>query len=474
MPLNEEITSLSVSQSQAEAVKSSQMRVDLLFEELTITFQPQNDGSFQLQARSALGEIHEQPFRMPFTNEEVEFLLEQLDDSTNHSMRRLRRNGPEMVMDVGIRLFYALFDGAIGFHRQQLLLQARKQGRSMRFRLIMESSKLADLPWEFLYDETRADFMGLSRYSPLIRQWKTPPSPPLGPIELPLHILIVTADVHSQSEVAQEVKLLRKLQAEFNTTCEIKVVENADRNALFQALKEDSYHIFLFIGNGQSISLEHNLTTDTSSGHTQALALMPEENQQAKSQHAWDLIHADALIEVLHQQEMLRLVHLNGPHTDWLARELTHAAPATIGIRGAVTEPAYQAFSRAFYRALLTSKPLERAVTLGRQKMDHNRAGTREWGHVVFYMQSTRGTLLPEEVSETSSVMFKTASVSAPIEAPKEEESKLLALHLAIHRRNLDELNRRYRDYEHSIPNFLIRQVEDTKQKIAELEEMMI
>lgn len=470
MRLNKEITFLSPRPQQAVVVEPSRVGANPLVDELTITFQRQDDASYQLQASSALGEMKGQPFRAPFKNEELTLLLEQLADSGNHSMRRLRRNGPEMVMDVGMRLFYALFDGAIGTDSQQLLLQARKEGRSVRFRLVIASPELAYLPWEFLYDETRADFLGLSRYSPLIRQWGKRPSSSLAAIELPLRILVVTADVHSQIESLQEGKLLRELQAEFNHVCLVEVVENANRERFFQALNEYSYHILLFIGNGHPLSLESNQDQPTFS-HAQALALMPQEGKPLKSQRTWDLLHAKELIEVLRHKKTLRLVHLNGPHTDWLARELTDAVPATIGIRGAVTETAYQAFSQAFYRALITGQPLERAVTLGRQKMDHHRAGTREWSHVVFYMQSKQGILLPSGASDASPIVFE--STSTQINLPKREEWELLELHLAIHRCNLDVLNERGATYQDAIPNFLLRQQQETKEKIARLEAQM-
>lgn len=457
MPLNEEITLLS----------PSPVGANPLVDELTIRFVRQDDALYQLRASSALGEMKGQPFRAPFRNEELLFLLEQLAESANHSMRRLRRNGPEMVMDVGMRLFYALFDGAIGSHGQQLLLQARKEGRSVRIRLVMTEPALAYLPWEFLYDETRADFLGLSRYSPLVRQWGKLPLSSLCPIELPLRILVVTADVHSQIESLQEGKLLRELQAEFNHVCLVEVVENANRDRFFEALNEYSYHILLFIGNGHPLSLESNQNQPTFS-HAQALALMPQESKSLKSQRTWDLLHAKELIEVLRHKKSLRLLHLNGPHTDWLARELTDVVPATIGIRGAVTETAYQAFSKAFYRALITGQPLERAVTLGRQKMDHHRAGTREWSHVVFYMQSKQGILLPSGAADASPVQFESASTQ--INLPKKEEWELLALHLAIHQRNLDVLNERGATYQEAVPNFLLRQQQETKEKIAQLE----
>ena len=466
MSLSEGITSLAP--RRAVAVELSRVRVGPLFDELTITFERQDDASYRLWASSSLGEVTGQPFHVPFTDEEVALLLQQLADSGNHARRRLRRNGPEMVMDVGMRLFYALFERAIGSHGQQLLLQARQQGRSVRIRLLMASPELAALPWELLYDEARADFVGLSMYSPLIRQWGKPPASSLGRIELPLRLLVVTADVYSQGESSQEIEALRQLQAEFHEIFEVKEVRDVNRQAFLKALSDYSYHILLFIGNGHPLSPNRDQYDSLPAG-AQALALMPEVGKSPKSQRTWELIHAKELIEALRHKETLRLVHLNGPHTDWLARELTEAVPATIGIRGAVTETAYQAFSQAFYRALLACQTVERAVTLARQKMDHHRAGTREWSHVVFYMQSEEGALLPDGASDACRPVPE--STSLPIDAQKEEEWEVLELHLAIYKRNLEVLNERYATYQNTIPDFLRRQQQDTKEKIDRLEE---
>ena len=132
-----------------------------------------------------------------------------------------------------------------------------------------------------------------------------PASPPAeqehGPRHLdgesPLRILVVVADVHSQSEASQEIEILRKLQADFKAECEIQVVEHVNRERLFQALNEYSYHILLFIGNGHPLLLDSNSVHPTPS-QAQALALIPEENKSAKSQRTWDLLHAQELIEV--------------------------------------------------------------------------------------------------------------------------------------------------------------------------------
>ena len=444
------------------------------YDELCITFHHRGGGDYTLTARSPLGIVPEHKFRPPFTYQELEPLLDRLEDSTVGLMRRVRESGPDPVMNVGRRLFYALCEGPIGAHCQQLLTQAREPGRSVCLLLVMDAPELARLPWEFLYDEARSDFVGLSMHSPLMRQWGHEPGGELEPIVPPLRILVVTADVHSQLESEEEVQTLRGLQAEFSKICELDVVSNATREEFLTALKEKYYHVLLFIGNGHQPPTSKNIV-DWKELESQTLALIPTENNHSRWRHPWDLVRAEELINILRDKEDLRLVHLNGPYTEWLAAQLSRVAPATLGIRGAVTEPAYQAFSEGFYRALFSGLPLEGAVTQGRQKMDHHRAGSREWSHVVFYMQNKQGELLPQHSAEAYPITFDVRAT--PIEPPapleQEEEWKLLEMRLAIHKSNLDVLKERGTKYQGAIPAFLLHQREETEEKIDLIEAQM-
>src|SRR6516165_1448793 len=86
------------------------------------------------------------------------------------------RRGPQTVIDpikdVGARLFNSLFRGTLGHAYSEALSIAESTGKRLRVAIRVEddSHRLSDLPWEFLFDPIRNDFLALSRRSILIRE----------------------------------------------------------------------------------------------------------------------------------------------------------------------------------------------------------------------------------------------------------------------------------------------------------------
>ncbi|MGB0388824.1 MAG: CHAT domain-containing protein [Ardenticatenaceae bacterium] len=467
-------------------------------EEFRIEFhRAQDDDHYMVKASSALGTVLEHQFRLPFSHQELLPLLKRLGENRSSLMGRVRPNARGSVMDVGTRLFYALCEGPIGAHYERSRVEARERGLSLRIRLVMDSPELALLPWEFLYDEARVDFVGLSMHSPLVRQWGHPSassgtdpsassgtdpsassgSDQLEPIVPPLRMLVVTADVLLQSESQKEVQALRALQAEFSNLCELDVVSDVTPKKLFTALEDKSYHVLLFIGHGHEVMPSRN-SWISSEPEVQTLALIPQQEQSPRRRPTWEPVRAGELRDILRHKKDLRLVHFNGPYTDWLARELTSVAPATIGMRGPATENACLAFSKGFYRALLSCLPLPAAVTQGRQKVDHHRAGTREWSHIVFYMQSEHGLLLPRHSSEVCPITFDTSPSELEIleDSGAQEEWQLLNMRLAMQKRNLQALQERHAKYQdqETIPEFLLRQQKQAQKRIDQINTQML
>jgi hypothetical protein len=71
-------------------------------------------------------------------------------------------------------LFLALFEGGIGEIYRTASNQALSAGTGLRLRLIMRDAAVARLPWEFLYDPLRRDFVALSVQTSIVRQWQEP------------------------------------------------------------------------------------------------------------------------------------------------------------------------------------------------------------------------------------------------------------------------------------------------------------
>jgi hypothetical protein len=112
-----------------------------------------------------------------------------------------------------MRLFTTLFEGKPTYLYNDLLGRAgaRDQREGLRLRLVTDEPDLAALPWEFLYDVYRENFVALSGNTSVVRQRRTEtPFDPMPPLKPPLRLLIV----HGESKNRDEVEALHRLEDE--------------------------------------------------------------------------------------------------------------------------------------------------------------------------------------------------------------------------------------------------------------------
>jgi hypothetical protein len=96
------------------------------------------------------------------------------------------------VQDFGGSLFNALLTGETRNHYDMSWHEARGQGKGLRLKLRIQPPELAAIPWEFLYDSRQAEYVCLSRDTPVVRYLELPqPIQPLA-VTLPLQILATT------------------------------------------------------------------------------------------------------------------------------------------------------------------------------------------------------------------------------------------------------------------------------------------
>src|SRR5262249_28246823 len=78
------------------------------------------------------------------------------------------------VQQFGTALFNALFSGPVLSTFDQSLATAHREDRALRLKLRIDSPELATIPWEFLFDERRSDYLVLSTSTPLVRYIEVP------------------------------------------------------------------------------------------------------------------------------------------------------------------------------------------------------------------------------------------------------------------------------------------------------------
>ena len=97
------------------------------------------------------------------------------------------------VQDFGRALFDALLTGEVRVRYDVSLRDATLQGRGLRLKLRINTPEMAALPWEFLYDPRRAEYVCLSQDTPIVRYLELPQ--PIQPLTVtpPLRILGMVA-----------------------------------------------------------------------------------------------------------------------------------------------------------------------------------------------------------------------------------------------------------------------------------------
>ncbi len=342
--------------------------------------------------RSPAGEARE-TMQFPFSERERENQLLSLQDAILASEQ-------QAVQDFGVALFEALMTGEVRSRFDVSLREAVQQGSGLRLRLRIRPPELAALPWEFLYDPRQAEYLCLSRETPVVRYLELPrPVQPLA-VRPPLQILGMVAnpeDLDPPLNVAREKQRLdeaiRDLEARGLVT--LTWLEGQTARDLQRALRRGPWHVFHFIGHG-------GFDPDQDEGY---LALVDEDG--------WTVhLSATQLGRLLANHGSLRLALLNsceggrGGAQDVFSSSaailLRRGIPAVLAMQYEITDYAAIELSRTFYESLADGMPVDAALVEARTAISVMVENTAEWGTPVLYMRAPNGELFDVEGQEPS------------------------------------------------------------------------
>ncbi len=303
---------------------------------------------------------------------------------------------------LGGRLFQALFVPPIStlFHQSLSLVQG-EPGRGLRLRLRINPRDesvvpLQRIPWELLYREDTEDFLALSRTTPVVRSLDIPRPSRTETLERPLRILVVPSpDVGGGGiDLERELRQLRTaLQS--HRDIEIEILERPDIQVLRAALCRATFHAIHYMGHG---------TFDSRSGEG-ALVFQNPDSPPA-------LISGRHLATATKDFASLRLVVLNACSTAVSSSVLGHSpfagvaaalvlggVPAVLAMQSPVQDSHATAFSAAFYDRLVRGRPLEEAVTEGRQAILSLNPQGPDWAIPVLFLRTSSGDLFASKTS---------------------------------------------------------------------------
>lgn len=304
--------------------------------------------------------------------------------------------GPQkaLIQDVGRRLFEAAFVGEVlGCLRASFDEAAMTQDR-LRIHLDLSSRvELESLPWEFLYNPERSEFVSLSLHSPLARYVDLharvlPVSAPK-----PLRMLAVLAGPSAYPRVDVDHEWLDLLDTiDFLGRDGRLIVERLTKPTLLdlqRKLRQNEYHLLHFVGHG---------VMDKLTGEGQLIL----EDEMGRSRP----VNGQHLGALLRDHATLRYVMLAGPTrsaVDSDYRGLLDVARSLVqrGIAAAVAPQMraahgdWLAFCREVYTRLAEWQPVDEAVVHGRQAM-FALAEDVGWGAPVLFTRAADGLLFDD------------------------------------------------------------------------------
>jgi hypothetical protein len=346
---------------------------------------------YAVAVRSPAGEAQEE-MSFPFDERQLRDKLKDLEIALLRSggTRRQLSSEEQTVQDFGRSLFEATLVGKVSTCYYRSMDQARQQGKGLRLKLHVKPPKLTVLPWEFLYDPDRDEYLCFSRDTPIVRY--TDLRQPISRLTVapPLRILgmVVSPRDLDPLDVEHEKGLMDEAIEDLRADglVELTWLEGETWRDLQRTMRRDGpWHVFHFVGHG-----DFNLTAQ------EGLIAFAE-----KSTGRRHLLRSRDLARLLDGHPSLRLVFLNScegargsegdPFSGTAATLVRRGIPAVVAMQYQITDEAAIEFSSAFYESLADGLPVDAAVTEARVAVSMD--SMLEWGTPVLYMRSPDGRL---------------------------------------------------------------------------------
>ncbi len=295
--------------------------------------------------------------------------------------------------------------------------------QALRLKLRVKTPDLEVLPWEYVYDSERDDFVCLEEKLPMVRFLDGEASAPVQ-INGPLRILGMIADTRSDSIDAEKEK--QRIVEVFSRASAVhhqfEWVLGGTLADLFQKLKsEGPWHIFHFIGHGGTEAFRHEGVTVTA-----GYVVMNDGEGGSVDVSARDLAR------VLRSSN-LRLAIMNccesgrGTGAANLGATLVQTAriPTVVAMQFPISGKGASRFSDQFYSALLQGESVENALTQARNFILTSDK-SMEWGIPVLFTRTKAAAICKPLPPKPAAPLAAAAEIAAPQGAPLTEAQREL------------------------------------------------
>jgi hypothetical protein len=324
----------------------------------------------------------------------------------------------ESAQAFGADLFGAVFSGEVMSCLRRSMDEADRQGGGLRIRLRLgDVPELASMPWEYLYDAAREQFLALSTETPLIRYLDLPERVQSLSIERPLKILVMVSSPDDQPplDTDREWAVLQEALSAIEEGGQVAVerLEGASLVDLQRQLRQDDYHVFHFVGHG-------GFDERTQDG------VLILEDEQGQSHY----VSGQELGTILHDQRSLRLAFLNAcegarasdqdPFAGVAQSLVQREIPAVVAMQVAVSDQAAISLVGEFYGALAEGYPVDAALSEARKAVFAS-GNDVEWGTPVIFMRAPDGRIFDLERTRAPSLQVN-EGLSALVELMQSPE----------------------------------------------------
>jgi hypothetical protein len=345
---------------------------------------------------SPVGSTSSIEFPPPLTRQALESFLYRVG-RPRQAVRRIDDSVTLEVKKLGGRLYRSIFKEQLRDCLVRSEQQARGRRKGLRIRLHLDSAALADLPWEYLYNEANDDFLSLKRTTPLVRfiEIDYPPTPLETTLPLRILVVIVSPSEYVALNVEDEWRKLndalhqqiqsQAMELQRLSTPSVDQISISTYDQLHRTLSRGEYHVLHFIGHGgfRESSDEGILLFENEEGETHPVS-------------------GNLLGMLLQDHPSLRLVVLNAcegargstrdPFSGTAQSLIRKGIPAVVAMQFEITDKAAIRFSRIFYEHVAANYPIDAAVTEARKSI-RGSGNLFEWGTPVLHLLAPDGRI---------------------------------------------------------------------------------
>lgn len=369
------------------------------YETLDLLIEKDGDGYVARILNSPVGQA-KTAFASPFTPDELHAFFARVAGREPTSGSTLTPG--QLIEQMGTRLFNAVFhdEALASYRRSRDAAEEKDKGLRVRLRL-NDVPALADLPWEYLYDALRRNYLGLSKETPIVRYLELPERVEPLAAPAPIQLLAVLASPQDRDALDVEGEWLRMQDALAGLIAQNKIrltrLQPPTLDALRAQLRKDEYHILHFIGHG-----------DYDDSSQQGILVFESEARPPNEHGNARRVNQDTVAILLEDARRLRVVVLNAcrgaqtsttnPFAGTAPRLVQAGVPAVLAMQYAITDRAALDFSSELYQTLADGYPIDAAMNEARRAVYSN-GNPIEWGTPVLFMRAEDGVIFLQEES---------------------------------------------------------------------------